>query len=233
MPVKRSAIYWWSAGVFVASVATASLLPATDFFKDLASIPAFGALTAAVWKMWREEVEHERALSLKHLEHDFTLTTASHMAEVAYDKHVLFCEEYVARTNEGLQDLFREGSTEKALEFASDLFGIRTKHRVWLTDDIETALQPFEAALREIGAGEQVLKHVPVGTDRTALVNKVYRAFGLVLGLNQPETDDDYGATATRVIEKIRDILGIRELTLLRQEATRVAVNRLQAGRNS
>ena len=221
-----------SAAVFGLSLLAAYTLPVTDFFKGLASIPAFGALVSALWQMWRDQVAHERAVELLNREQDFALTTASHMAEVAYDKHVLFCEEYVARVTQGIDDFYHDGSNVEALQFASDLVGIRKKHRTWLTNEIEESLLPFEAAVGKIGAGEQVLAHVPVGEQRTALVESIYRAFGIATGITEPETAEEQETTGTKVVEALRDVLGIRELTALRQETARVALARLRTPRD-
>ncbi len=121
-------IYLGSAVVLLASFAAAWLLPVPDLFKGLASIPGVGALLNVLLQLWRDQRSHERAVELLHRQQDFALATASHMANLAYDKHVAFCEAYIERTTKGLSDLMRCGPSKEALAFAGDLGAIRIHH---------------------------------------------------------------------------------------------------------
>src|SRR5207237_890627 len=132
----------------------------------LASFPGAAALFAVVYQLWRDELTHQRAMELQKNEQDFIFGTASHMANVAYDRHVVFCEEYMARVQTGFEQLNREGATEAALQIGGDLVRLRQKHAAWLTTDIDEKLHPFEMALIKMGAQVGSLHHLPVGERR-------------------------------------------------------------------
>lgn len=214
--------------VFVASCLAAWLLPVAAIFKGIASIPGVTALLVFLGRLWRDERIHERAVELQIKQQDFVLGTASHMAAVAYDKHVVFCEEYIQRVQQGLQELMRNGATKEAMNIGSDLVRIRIKHSAWLTAEIEKSLQPFEMALINIGANEHLLESLPVGDRRNQVVEEVYRFFGLVLGHEKPVKEEEANMTIKTIIEKIRNILGINTLTALRQKAAELALERIE-----
>lgn len=152
------------------------------------------------------------------------------MANIAYDKHVTFCEAYIERTNQGLQDLMRTGPSKEALTFAGDLMAIRVRHTAWLTAEIEAKLIPFEAALRKMGAGEFLLESLPVGERRSRVVDEIHRAFGVIVGIEKPVTDEEIPTATAQIVDHVRDVrdvLGIKELTALRQTTTRLALRRV------
>jgi hypothetical protein len=213
--------------VFVASGAAAWFLPVSETFKGIAAIPGIAAMCSALMQLWREERAHERAQELLFRQQDFALAAASHMADTAYDKHVAFCEAYIARTNQGLGELMRDGPSKGAWKMAGDLMDIRIRHATWLTTEIEAELIPFEAALGKIGASEMVLPTVPVGERRSQLVSEIYDAFSIVIGAKLPATDDQKAITTAKIIDHLRDVLGTKALTTLRQATTRVALRRL------
>jgi len=226
-------MYGGSAAVLLVSFAATWFLPVAELFKGLAVIPGVAALLNVLFQLWREERAHERAVELLHRQQDFALATGSHMANVAYDKHVTFCEAYVERTNQGLVDLMALGPSQVALKLAGDLARIRTDHATWLTVEIEARLLPFEGALRKMGAGEHLLSvsNVPVGEGRSRLVDEIYKAFGLIVGTQTPTTDEEGAIAAAKIVDHVRDILGIKELTRLRLSATRLALNRVSRER--
>ena len=59
---------------------------------------------------------------------------------------------------------------------------------------------------------------VPVGPKRTALVQKVQDALMVVLGLQEGD-EEAKAVAASTIIQHLRDILGISELTTLRRRA--------------
>jgi hypothetical protein len=61
-------------------------------------------------------------------------------------------EEYVKAAHAALHTLFREGPSDKVLSDAGALHGVQQKYAVWITTKIQEDLEPFQAALREIGA---------------------------------------------------------------------------------
>ena len=154
----------------------------------------------------------------------FSLGASSHMANIAFDKHVAFCEAYVAEMQATLSALYREGPHRDALEQAAALHSIQEKYRVWLTPEIEKDLEPFEKALREIGAGSGYVEAVREsgnrddGALRAETIKLIYQKFAEVVGLPQWNGQQVTTELTTRaIIEKLRAVLGISELTALRR----------------
>jgi hypothetical protein len=229
MNLSRSwPIYLATVAVFVASFLLAWFLPVSETFKGIATVPGIGAMLAFLTQIWRDQREHERRQELQEREQDFTLGIASHMAAVAYNKHFEFCETYSEKLHDGLQRLLQSGPTETALalELADELKAIRARYTVWLTQEIEDRLFPGEHALRQVGASSRLLESLPVGPERTSVVEQVYNLFGVVIGVNAPMSEEDAERSATRVMESLRRLLGIRQLTALRQRALDAAERR-------
>jgi len=216
--------------VLTLSFLAATYLPVDAIFKGLLSLPGGAALIYALYQQWREDQQHQRDLILQNKQQDFILSTSSHFAAVAYDKHVLFCEEYIKRIQEGRQELFRDGASKNALNIGGDLVRIRQKHSVWLTSEIENQLKPFEQALIEIGANEHYLEMTQSeGMDerKRDVIEKIYRSFGLVLGHETPSNDQEAELHIDKAIDRIRDIVGIKEITRLRISTTKLSLERL------
>ena len=209
------------AAVVAGSLAVVFLLPHGEFIQTLATIPIFAALTAFVVDVLRDQAKRHHESELAEAQRRFALAASSHMAAAAFDKHVAFCEEYVAEVHAALRTLFREGPTKESLQHSDRLHEIKRKHILWITRDLEARLEPFERALRRIGANETVAHHFPGTEQHMRRTEETYRHFAEVLGTEhmgnewegQPITD---AAAVSRVIGHLRDILGIEELTQLR-----------------
>lgn len=214
--------------VLIASFLIASFLPTGDIVKGIALTPGAVSLFLFLNQLWRDERAQERKIELQNKQQDFILGTASHMAEVAYNKHVDFCEEYIERLQKGLQEIYKDGPSKNSMDIGRDLVNIRQKHSAWLTRKIEVELRPLETALIEMGAKEHLLYDQSTREERTKTAERVYRLLSLILGDEQAESDEESKIAIQEVIEIIREILGINALTELRLEATRIAINRLK-----
>lgn len=216
--------------ILFASFIGAVYLPVNETLKNLMSLPGIGALFYALFQILRDDWQHAKNIHLQNKQQDFILSTSSHVAEVAYDKHVSFCEEYIQRVQEGRQEMFRDGASPKMINIGRDLVVIRQKHSAWLTDEIENQLKPFENVLIEIGAKEGYLIRTAgqeIDDQKREIIDKIYKSFGLVLGHEKPSNDEEANLHIDKVIDKIRDILGIKTMTKLRIKATDIALERL------
>jgi hypothetical protein len=119
--------------------------------------------------------------------------------------------------------------TKGALVFASDLVKLRIEHTAWLTSEIEAKLIPLETALRMMGAKEILLESLRVGERRNRVVDEIYKAFGVIVGIDKPATDEERGMAVAQIVDHVRDVLGTKELTELRQTTTRLALRRISA----
>lgn len=195
---------------------------------DLASIPAIAALVGALFQLSRDSIAYDRALRLEEAKNRFTVGATSHMANIAFDKHVLFCEKYIAGVNGALDTLFRRGPHEDVLKDADTLFDLRRNSVLWLTPEIEAGLVNFEGALRKIGANAWLLGELRADQDRTDAIKEAYGTFAAVMGWEtwkgEPVTRN---LAAEKIIEALRNALGIKELTHLRTELIKRAFDNL------
>ena len=219
-------VYLTAAGVALASFAFARWMPIPDIFRGIAVVPGAGALLVFLGQVVRDALAHERQRALQVQQQDFRLGVASRMAEVVFEKHVAFCEAYLARVAAGMIELTGTGPRQEALGLASDLARIRIQYGAWISSDVEARVLPLEKALRKIGATAGVLESVPVGERRSRLVQEMYDAYGIVLGVQSALTEEEAQTAASRVFERLRELLGIQELTTLRQRAVREAISR-------
>jgi hypothetical protein len=213
--------------IFIFSFTLAYIIQTNYFFKGILALPAVGSLLSLLYKIYKDDRAHERTVELQTKQHDFILGTASHMAEVAYDKHVLFCEAYIERVQKGFQELLRDGPSANAMTIGRELVNIRQKHAAWLTKEIEAKLKPFEQTLIRMGAKDGLIYNLPMGEKRNKMIEEVYKSFGLILGHEKPTNEEEEGLAIDEIIEKIRVILGISILTEMRLRAAELAVKRI------
>ncbi len=205
--------------------------PVSETIQNIAALPGVGALFLVLFQIWKDRLSHDRAIELQSKQQDFVLGTASHMAEVAYDKHVLFCEAYIARVQKGFQELLRDGPSKNCLNIGRELVNIRQDFSPWLTKEIETKLKPFEQILIKIGAKDGLIENLPIGEQRNKVIDEVYKSFGLILGHEQPGSEEEEGLAIDQIIEKIRVILGINILTELRTKTAELALVRVRSSK--
>jgi len=223
---NASTLYVVAALVFLSSVWSATNITVDNFGKALFAVPGAASLFSIVYKFWKDERAHERKVEIQARQQDFAFLPASHMASVAYDKHVKFCEEYLEAVNKAVFDLWIEGPTDKALQHANSLRDIRDRHTAWLTREIEEKLFPIESALRQIGAGSHVLQFVQPGSQRSKIVDDVFGAFGKIT--ESGKENQGSAAAVASITDSLRELLGIKELTELRTEVTKIARERLR-----
>jgi len=223
---NASSFYAAAGLVFVISAWSASNITIDKASKALFAVPGATALFSIVYKLWKDERAHERQVELQARQQDFAFLPASHMASVAYDKHVEFCEEYLEAVNKAVFELWADGPNVKALDHANRLRDIRDRHTAWLTREIEEKLFPIESALRQIGAGSHVLPLVQPGSQRSKIVDDVYSAFGKIT--ESGKENEGSAAAVASITDSLRELLGIKELTELRTEVTKLARKRLR-----
>ena len=225
--------------VFSLSLCAFFLVPANrEFLETLAGIPLVGALIGALYQLARDQAAHERQLLIAEAGNRFVLGASSHMANVAFDKHVAFCEEYMKEAQDALTTLIRKGPSEEILKHASALYDIRRRCAVWLTAQLEKELEPFEAALREIGASAGYVEATrldPASSEaRKQHIGSMFLTFAKVMAFkewNGQELSEELAVSA--VTRRLRTILGVEELTKLRSSIIVQAIAGFQAPANS
>lgn len=198
-----------------------------DLLEILVAMPGVAALFTALFQIFRDHAAAEREQVLEDKRNDFTLSATSHMADVAFDKHVEFAEKYLREVEKGLSELFRTGPSKQALELACQLYSVRTDFSAWVTEEIRNKLEPFEQALRKIGVQSDSLEHIPAGNERTRLVEDLYERYSRVAGIKEEgEKDAAAKEAATQLKESFQELLGIHEFTSLRRHFVDEAIRR-------
>jgi hypothetical protein len=192
------------------------LIVQTGVWAGVATLPGVGALFWALFQLMRDDAEHQRQRALQHAQQQFDLGVTSHMADVAFDKHVQFCEAYAKELHATLNTLFREGETAGALAHATRLRDIQNEYIIWVTPQISEKLEPLEAELRRIGAKKHV--HNVTNTPMTPKeFEEISDAFYRILDVRvDPGSKRDERVAITAILERLREILAVGELLALR-----------------
>ncbi|MGA2738837.1 MAG: hypothetical protein ABSG65_15480 [Bryobacteraceae bacterium] len=133
-------------------------------------------------------IERQKAQQSREL----SVGATSHMAAVAFDKHIEFCEKYTEKMYKALDTLVQDGRTQEPLD-PRRFSRIRQQWELWLTREIESKLDQFELTITHIisGAAQDY-------DDNGASIS------------NQ--------RSITRNIEYLREVLHTEELTALRKK---------------
>lgn len=218
--------------VFVLSVVFFILAKGgSEIIQVLAGIPLVSSLVGALFQIMRDHASHERALSEIDHQNRFVLGASSHMANIAFDKHVEFCEEYVREAHEALNAIYRHGPSLEVLNHATNLYRIQQKHAVWITTEIEQNLEPFQSALRQMGASAGYVDSTTGDSSamqRQQHINRMYTILAKVTGSKEWDGQEltDEIAIASQ-IRQLRAILGIEELNEMRRTLVAKAVREL------
>ncbi|HLJ87618.1 MAG TPA: hypothetical protein VKZ53_12410 [Candidatus Angelobacter sp.] len=152
------------------------------------------------------ELSHERAVLLNNKQNIFSVGVTSHMAATAFDKHIIFCEEYLEATAKALERMNQAGSYQQGTLDLTGFFVTRQKWALWLTDEIEGRLDTFESTIKAIAQG------IPLVDDSgDALSNE---------------------RSVKILIASLRQLLATEELTALRSELVTRSIQRNETARN-
>lgn len=217
--------------IVILSVTLSLLMPVTEYFKGLFSIPIVISLVGALYQQLRDQALFEKQQHLEMQRRLFEIGATSHMANTAFDKHVHFCESYMKQIHYTLDTLFKFGPSANVIKHADSAYKVRQQYAAWLTDDINKSLQPFEDALREIGSSSLFINRTadsPRHTEEHAKVlREIYKKVIDVLGIEIGyQSNEAYAIEA--VTKKIREILGIEELRKIRKHLIEEAISALE-----
>jgi hypothetical protein len=138
-----------------------------------------------------ERQKYRQSSDLQETQNTFFIGATSHMATVAFDKHIDFCEAYVEEVYDALHLLNDEGS-EIGLLDTRRFSVIRERWALWLTEEIEDKLDRFELKIAQIigGPARDRDEDGPLPTERSIKRN----------------------------IAELREVLHTEDLTALRNE---------------
>jgi len=170
--------------VIVLSACLVAFIPAPDSVKSTFSLPGVAALFMLLVQGWRDQVAHERALEIQKRQNDFNIAIASHMANVVFDKQVDFCEKYANKLNSIVRLMFQEGPSDKTMLYENELRNIRIEYAPWISKELTQKINPFELALREIGALGMLEKNLPKSPDRSRYIERMFAIYAKFLGMS-------------------------------------------------
>ncbi len=241
-PNTRSWVAYFLLGLVGIVSITTSVFWVDGLVRSSAGVALFVALAGFVVQFVRDDAAHkreiekadrtnERLLINKDLENKFTLGISSHMAKIAFDKHVLFCEEYAAAADKALNDIFKSGPAPDALVGAGNLLAVRRKHAVWITEEVDAKLNKFEQLFVEMGASAgyvDATRGAPSSESRQDHINRMYKHFSTLTGAGEWQGEKlDQGSAVISTIHWLRKILGTEELNAMRQSFVGIAVSEL------
>lgn len=221
--------YLGLAIVFLGSVVVTLLLPIDEVFKGVAAIPGIGSLIIALYQLFRDQASYEKQIALQQQQQFFNLGVTSHMANIAFDKHVEFCEKYMAEVHLTMFTLFQRGPTEKVSEHAAKLYLLRQEYAAWITAEISTNLDPFQNALSKLGSQARLVDAMKNENTTQKILLEMYDTFDNIMDLKKKDRDKINPDIAVENIKtRIRSILGIEELTLIREKVIKEAIRSIE-----
>ncbi len=199
---------------------SAWLASVSEWMRGVLAFPAVIAMLTLVGDVLLESVRHHLALDLQRRDQSFSLAFATRAAEITFERHLAFCDEYVGLVLAAFRDLQAHGTPAAVTgRYADKLRAIRDKYGVVLTSQVEDQLVDVEKLLRAVEAGEETFRALPVGKDRTAIVRETHEALKALVGTPNPGRSND--SALHGVLSALRELLGVEQLTRLRVHAVR------------
>lgn len=206
--------------VFAIAAGTAWLISASDWVKGMIATPGVLALFGVLIQIARDAAQFEKQKYLQSDQQIFSLGANSHMSNAAFDKHVEFCEAYMSEVHQTVSILFQKGPTKEAIECAQRLFELKRKYAAWMPKAVALKLEPFENALHKIGTEKARIAELgaDLQNERARAIERLYALFMNLMNLEAIASGPDHKEELAieNVKEKVRAILGINELTEIR-----------------
>lgn len=204
--------------------ALALLVPeSAPVVRALAAVPAFGAVTGAVFLLLKDEISYQRQLDRDRSSNTFHVAAQSHMAKILFDKHVVFAEAYASAARDVVGRLFREGPTSNMRDI-EPLSRVRQAHGLWVSASLAEQLDKFELQFIEIGNAMALWENQ---STRSSLpeghLERAFDAFHDITGLTRADVDKPSPAKQAHSIKIVmtwlQGLLGVEQLTTARERA--------------
>lgn len=208
-------IYLVLVAVFACAALLTWILRSTGIWQDLAGTTGAVSLILAMYQLVRDEAAHIKRVALQHDQQHFDLGITSHMADVAFDRHVALCDEFVGELFTTLQCLMDNPHNYEVAKKKADTIGdIIRKHALWITPELQAQLEEFEGAVRNIASKTYI-------AGRRPSVESTQEVLDLLLDLidpgSAPGTPPKRELSYRKIIDHARRVLGVKELTELRR----------------
>lgn len=233
--LKRNFVYGICSVALMAGVLGLFWLDANSMFRAIAGPSAVFGLLGAFFQLLRDAISEDHSLSLNSLsqahqsllqgrDHRFALAT-SHMSNKAFDNYCEFCDAYLQKLHEVRDQLVAQGS-QAAMEGSWALTELQRKWCLWVDNETREKLDTLEFALRSLGADAEFSRATRGTNDpaRGPAIQREYAALKSLLGMVKDEVDKEsppgtrkQSLTFEQVIDEVRVLLGLDELTKLRR----------------
>jgi hypothetical protein len=164
----------------------------------------------------RRDLQRDIQLLLKRQEQSFNLSITSHMANVAFDKHIAFCEEYAQCAIQCVDKLFKVDSADNTLLTFGELAQIRQKYAPWVPSNVIQNLLPFEGALFQVNSKYVLLQNNASFSDKAAVSKEMLSTFSQIIGMPSADENGNSEIAIQYILTYLQNILGISEITQLR-----------------
>jgi hypothetical protein len=226
--------FFGSLIIAFAACSALAFAPLPEAVKAIIGLAGAAALLLALWELAKtnQAAQNPSAIPPERAENAFVLSATGYMAEKAFDKHVEFCEAYLAKANEVLCFLFELGPSEKVSRRVPELCQIRRQFALWETENVAIFLSKFEAALRQAGEDRNSSRHLPAAAERKDLVTSICGTFGQMIPLGDfPEELAESASpemAIIRITSTLQEQLGFAHLAQLREHYLSEAVRCLE-----
>jgi hypothetical protein len=208
-------IYAGLVTVFVLSALLTWVLRSNGLWQGVAAAPAIYALIRALYQLARDEAAHIKHLDLQHDQQRFEIGITSHMADVAFDKHVAVCDEFVRELFLTLQCLMNDPHDYDGAKARADAIGdVIRKHALWITPELQAQLEEFESAIRHFSSKAFLAGRNPSADTRQEVFDLL---FDLIDPGSAPGKPPKRELSYRKIIDHARKVLGVKELTDLRR----------------
>ncbi len=208
-------------GVLLLITITIGILTTNEYlksiFKSLSSISALSIFVLFVFEQAKQTVAF--SYDKKKIAYDISMNS-----QFAYDLHneyLNFCKRYVNYLYEIFPLMFRDGGTEKCLDYSHNLNKIRDEHTLVIPEKVHVELYEFEYVLRVLGAeyGYQndVLGDKNSDDLRSESIKNTHKIYLQLMDINNKDKDKRI-KNKEEIISYIRSTLGINRINELKEE---------------
>jgi len=208
-------------GIFLAFVSQMAV-------QAIGVVMSSSAIFGGMFTLIRDEMQRYHKQLMQEQNQAFSLGAMSHMANITFDKHVEFCEEYVKEFKEVMHDLSKSGVSKECYEYAGRLYKIRESHILWISDQVNNRLVYLERCLRKIGVGAEQLERDTRLEERIKMVDiihEIYCEICEIEGNNEKsEQDKESQIAESKILNNLRKLLEVEDMTEIRKSLISRAV---------
>jgi hypothetical protein len=204
-----------SAAVIGAAHTPVSLNLIAALYSGLGSIvgAAIGGFVAYRVAMLNRNADREKEMVKRAFD-----SAGSHMATVAFDNYVDFCEAYFRQYRAALVIIFENGPCQEARGLSRDLTNLRSEWALWITTNTDEKLEKFEQAMRDMGTNAWLAERVVQNGAVDDMWEKMYRHFAHLVGMQEWQGEILSNELAfTTLISSLRTAMGTDQFDELRQ----------------